>query len=388
MNVLVSHPVKTFLWFIAATLALLYVPFAAEYMLQYFTLDAPQWQNHVLSMAASKDFAWGPGSIAATQHDNFTNHRWAMLMHAVPGSLALMLCIPQLSKRLRQRHIKVHRAIGKAVMLLVLWSMLAGAAFLLQAHPDQSRLGGIANTVLLWGLDLTTLTALTMAYVSVRCKDIQTHRAFVILMFTMLTTTPLLRYAWLVIAQLVPSADQLTAQNMAAIFLVAAAPGLAMIALVMSEGFNRPQRTPMVSATLTQWVDRVLPLVSLLGVIALYFRMNQINTGYDTETFIAQALPLALLWIAVTLLKRQARRSGQIANVERLRIFLWGIALVPVGINIVWSLLIPLMADPNEAYMTAAMAGAGGSMYAAYFWVVLHDATLWRGVSRLARTYG
>ncbi|MES2721184.1 MAG: DUF2306 domain-containing protein [Pseudomonadota bacterium] len=378
MNTLVSQPFRTLLWVMTAILALAYIPFASEYMLQYFTAAAPQWQNQVLAHAVSEDFAYGPGSIAATQHAHFINHRVAMLLHTVPGSLALLLCIAQFSTRLRQRYLNVHRLIGRMTMLLVLVSMLAGAVFLLQATPDQSRLGGFANTALLWGLDLTTLTAMVLAFVAICRKDIQAHRAFVILMFTMLTTTPLLRYGWLVVAWFVPTADQLTAQNLAAIFLVTAAPGFAMVALAMSDGFNRSMPATMMAPPLACWLTRLLPVVALVGMAVLCLRMNGMRTGYNMEIFIAQALPWALSWLVITALLRRARRLGQAASVQHLQVFSWSIALLPVGVNIGWSLFGLFMADSAEAYMTVAMLGAGGSMYIAYFWIVLHDATFWR----------
>jgi len=94
---------------------------------------------------------------------------WLMLMHGVPGALALGLGVFQFPSRLRQRHLQVHRVMGRIYVGCVAISAPAAIAVAF-ARPVMTL--GMASIIQALGWLVCTATALYC----VRTGKIQQHR--------------------------------------------------------------------------------------------------------------------------------------------------------------------------------------------------------------------
>jgi hypothetical protein len=107
-----------------------------------------------------------PGSFLRQRYAGIS---WLIIVHGIFGALALFIAPFQFSSRLRQRHIRVHRLMGRLYIL----GVIVGAPF---AIPVAIILGPpvlvMAATIQATGWILTTATALYC----VRSGRIQQHR--------------------------------------------------------------------------------------------------------------------------------------------------------------------------------------------------------------------
>ena len=116
--------------------------------------------------------------ITLLDPNSFLRHRyaripWLLAAHGIPGAIALLLGIFQLSDRLRKRHLQLHRVLGRIYVGCALTSAplaVAVAAML----PTSSLL--MASAVHSAGWILTTATGLYCA----RTGRIQQHREWMI----------------------------------------------------------------------------------------------------------------------------------------------------------------------------------------------------------------
>lgn len=99
--------------------------------------------------------------------------RWLMLAHGVPGALALILGVFQFSSRLRQRYLKVHRAMGRIYVGSVAISAPVAVA-VASALPMPTLF--MASVIQATGWVATTATALYC----VRTGRIQQHREWMV----------------------------------------------------------------------------------------------------------------------------------------------------------------------------------------------------------------
>lgn len=75
-----------------------------------------------------------PHLLAGTPSDDafgrrYVEHPWEGYLHIVPGALFLLLALPQLSLRVRRRHLRLHRRLGRAAVALGLVSAVFGLVF-------------------------------------------------------------------------------------------------------------------------------------------------------------------------------------------------------------------------------------------------------------------
>jgi len=106
--------------------------------------------------------------------NSFLRQRYAaipvlMILHGVPGALALFLGLLQFSSRLRQRYLQVHRIMGRIYVGSVLISGPAAVIVSLRLRTPGLTMASVIQTS---GWILTTLTALYC----VRTGKIQQHR--------------------------------------------------------------------------------------------------------------------------------------------------------------------------------------------------------------------
>ena len=94
---------------------------------------------------------------------------WLMLAHGIPGALALVLGVFQFSSRLRQRHLRVHRWMGRIYVGSVAISAPVAIAVALSLPIPTLAMASVIQAV---GWLVTTGTALYC----VRTGNIQQHR--------------------------------------------------------------------------------------------------------------------------------------------------------------------------------------------------------------------
>ena len=98
----------------------------------------------------------------------------AFYTHVSFGGIALLIGWSQFSKKIRDKKIKLHRTLGKIYLIAV---MLAGVAgFYLAIHSE----GGVIANFGFGGMALCWLTTSTLAYLSIRKREIDQHRAWMI----------------------------------------------------------------------------------------------------------------------------------------------------------------------------------------------------------------
>ena len=108
----------------------------------------------------------------------FAAHPLLTLLHVLPGGILLMLAPLQFSSRLRGRHIRFHRLIGRVLVLAGLTAGLTALYFGL-LMPYGGRIESLA-IALFGGL---FLVALSRAFVAIRRHQVASHREWMIRAF-------------------------------------------------------------------------------------------------------------------------------------------------------------------------------------------------------------
>ncbi|MGI4896563.1 MAG: DUF2306 domain-containing protein [Janthinobacterium lividum] len=134
--------------------------------------------------------------LASTYADRPLPVQVAFYAHITFAGLALLLGPFQFSRTLRGRHVRLHRAIGRAYILACL---LGGvAAFVMSFFSSVGLLGffGFGSLAVIWLLVTVT------AYRAIRRRDVASHQAWMMRSFALTYAAPTLRL-WL-FALLIP----------------------------------------------------------------------------------------------------------------------------------------------------------------------------------------
>mgnify|MGYP000860325473 CR=1 FL=1 len=109
---------------------------------------------------------------------NYVHHAWPAALHIAPGLVYLFLAPLQLSARFRRKHLTLHRRLGR---VLLVCGLTAGVFALLigLSHPFDGVVEATATVV----FGAWFLTALVLAFLAVRRRDIATHRHWMIRAF-------------------------------------------------------------------------------------------------------------------------------------------------------------------------------------------------------------
>lgn len=108
----------------------------------------------------------------------FARHRGTVLWHVIPGGLFLLFAPLQFVRRIRQRHIALHRWSGRVLLLLALVSFVPAMYF-----GFIEPAGGRAESFVIGVFGALFLVALTRAWLAIRRKEIQRHREWMIRAF-------------------------------------------------------------------------------------------------------------------------------------------------------------------------------------------------------------
>lgn len=98
----------------------------------------------------------------------------AFMVHILFGGLSLLLGWSQFSKRIRAKNLGLHRNLGKAYVISVLLSGLAGLYIGIYAEGGLTGKSGFVALAIFW------LYTTIMAYTTIRKKQIEAHKQWMI----------------------------------------------------------------------------------------------------------------------------------------------------------------------------------------------------------------
>lgn len=132
------------------------------------------------------------GLLSSKPSEVITSQLWLTLfyIHIFLGGIALLSGWSQFFEKFRNRNIKFHRVLGKIYLISVLISGLSGFYIAIYAE------GGVIGKLGFSGLAMAWLFTSTMAYLSIRKKDINAHKRWMIRSFALTFAAVTLRI-WL-----------------------------------------------------------------------------------------------------------------------------------------------------------------------------------------------
>ena len=104
----------------------------------------------------------------------FVAKRTLTFLHIIPGLLLVALVPFQFSRKFRSRHLRVHRWIGRTVVILGL--VIGISAIPMVRHP----VGGAIEVSCILFFDAVFLFSLSKAYLHIRRREIAQHREWMI----------------------------------------------------------------------------------------------------------------------------------------------------------------------------------------------------------------
>lgn len=124
-----------------------------------------------------------PGSIggnspAAALDAGFARHRALTLTHILPGALFLLLAPLQFLPSIRQKHLQLHRWMGR---VLVVTGLIVGVSALFMSF--KLNIGGPNETAATTLFAIVFLYCLIKAYRHIRRKEVERHREWMIRAF-------------------------------------------------------------------------------------------------------------------------------------------------------------------------------------------------------------
>jgi uncharacterized membrane protein len=112
-----------------------------------------------------------PASPAAALDAGFARHLALTLVHILPGGLFLVLTPLQFVRRIRQKHLQVHRWMGR---ILVVSGLIIGSTALIMSYT--MNIGGPNETAATTLFAIVFLNCLIRAYRHIRRKEVARHR--------------------------------------------------------------------------------------------------------------------------------------------------------------------------------------------------------------------
>jgi uncharacterized membrane protein len=108
----------------------------------------------------------------------YAAHPSLILLHVLPGALFLLLAPFQFSKRIRSRHIRVHRWSGRLLLVLAVVGLLPGLYF-----GIRMPFGGPGEAVVIALVGAYFVTAMLQGFVAIRRGQRARHREWMIRVF-------------------------------------------------------------------------------------------------------------------------------------------------------------------------------------------------------------
>lgn len=120
-------------------------------------------------------FSGGTSNPAAALDAGFARHMALTLVHILPGALFLVLASLQFVQRIRERHLQVHRWMGR---ILLVDGLIVGVTALVMSF--KMNIGGPNETAATTLFAIVFLICLTKAYWHIRHKEVARHREWMI----------------------------------------------------------------------------------------------------------------------------------------------------------------------------------------------------------------
>lgn len=120
----------------------------------------------------------GPAARGAAFDAAFARHAMLTMIHIVPGLIFVLLAPLQFVRTLRQRHLRVHRLLGRIVLGA---GLITGVTALVMT--SRMAIGGVTERAATSVFGILFLIALVRAFVCIRRRDVARHREWMIRAF-------------------------------------------------------------------------------------------------------------------------------------------------------------------------------------------------------------
>ena len=120
-------------------------------------------------------FSGGGANPAAALDASFSRNALLTLVHILPGGLFLALALLQFSRSFRQKHLPIHRWLGR---VLVVCGLIIGTSALVMSY--RMNIGGPNETAATTLYSIVFLICLIKAYLLIRRKEVARHREWMI----------------------------------------------------------------------------------------------------------------------------------------------------------------------------------------------------------------
>src|SRR5215469_1305421 len=118
------------------------------------------------------------GTPAAGLNTGFAKHTALTLIHILPGGLFLVLVPFQFAGSIRQKHLQLHRWMGRCLVVL---GLIIGVSALMMSY--KMNIGGPNETAATTLFAILFLICLVKAYIHIRRKEVARHREWMIRMY-------------------------------------------------------------------------------------------------------------------------------------------------------------------------------------------------------------
>lgn len=210
---------------------------AFEYFFFYDTKSLTMWEK-VFAFFTSKDLAYGAGSVRDKMHAIYAQNYVALHVHAITGSIMLLLGITQFWTPFRQKSPKIHRLFGKIYVILAIPTCLGALIYLFSATPE-GVFSGRPFFVALFGLALGTGFSTYMAYDAAKKRQFEAHQAWMLLSYFAILSAPFLRIAWIILFQFTSNLDHWDNN----LYIIAPTSALVVIAPIVIFGMVAKSRS-------------------------------------------------------------------------------------------------------------------------------------------------
>jgi uncharacterized membrane protein len=131
--------------------------------------------RRMLVLIWPQTFGGGASNPAAALDAGFAKHMALTFVHILPGALFLMLAPLQFVSRIREKHLQVHRWMGR---ILVVCGLIIGVTALVMSYT--MNIGGPNETAATTLYGIVFLICLIKAYLHIRRKEVPRHREWMI----------------------------------------------------------------------------------------------------------------------------------------------------------------------------------------------------------------
>jgi uncharacterized membrane protein len=130
-------------------------------------------------LVASRYLAFDPSTYFPEQRAVYVDRQVVLGLHIAGGMVALLVGPLQLARRLRTRHVRVHRALGVVYVSVVLVAAAAGLVLATTAHGGPVAGLGFAGLAVAW------VSTTALAVQAVLRRRFQEHRRWMIRSFSL-----------------------------------------------------------------------------------------------------------------------------------------------------------------------------------------------------------